>query len=116
VIRNPILPGFHPDPSILRVGQDYYIATSTFEWCPAVRLHHSTDLVNWRPLGGALTERRLIDLTGAGDSCGVWAPDLTFADGMFFLVYADVASFLSGYWDPQNYLTTATPAACGRRI
>jgi xylan 1,4-beta-xylosidase len=111
VIRNPILPGFHPDPSILRVGQDYYIATSTFEWCPGVRLHHSTDLVNWRPLGGALTERRLIDLTGAGDSCGVWAPDLTFADGMFFLVYADVASFLSGYWDPQNYLTTATDIA-----
>lgn len=58
MIRNPVLPGFHPDPSILRVGSDYYIATSTFEWYPAVRLHHSTDLVDWRPLGGLLTERR----------------------------------------------------------
>ncbi len=52
-IRNPVLTGFHPDPSILRVGSDYYIATSTFEWFPAVRLHHSTNLVDWTPLGGA---------------------------------------------------------------
>ena len=54
MIRNPVLAGFHPDPSILRVGSDYYIATSTFEWYPGVRLHHSTDLVDWRPLGGVL--------------------------------------------------------------
>jgi xylan 1,4-beta-xylosidase len=107
MIRNPVLPGFHPDPSILRIGADYYIATSTFEWYPGVRLHHSTDLVNWTPLGGVITERRLLDLTGAGDSCGVWAPDLSYVDGIFHLVYADVASFASGYWDPQNYLTTA---------
>lgn len=107
LIRNPVLPGFHPDPSILRVGTDYYIATSTFEWYPGVRLHHSTDLVHWRPLGGILTERRLLDLTGVGDSCGVWAPDLSYVDGEFYLVFADVASFASGYWDPQNYLITA---------
>lgn len=106
-IRNPVLPGFHPDPVILRVGSDYYIATSTFEWYPGVRLHHSTDLVHWRPLGGALTERRLLDLGGAGDSLGVWAPDLSYADGLFHLVYTDVASFASGYWDSQNYLVTA---------
>lgn len=107
LIRNPVLPGFNPDPSILRVGTDYYIATSTFEWYPGVRLHHSTDLVHWRPLPGILNERRLLDLTGANDSCGVWAPDLSYVDGEFYLVYADVASFASGYWDPQNYLVTA---------
>ncbi|MFI6761597.1 glycoside hydrolase family 43 protein [Micromonospora sp. NPDC050417] len=107
-IRNPILTGFHPDPSILRVGDDYYLATSTFEWYPGVRLHHSRDLVHWRALGGVLTERRLLDLSGSGDSNGVWAPDLTYADGLFYLVYSDVASFASGYWDPQNYLITAT--------
>jgi len=106
-IRNPVLPGFHPDPSILRVGTDYYIATSTFEWYPAVRLHHSTDLVHWRPLGGMLADRRLLDLTGAGDSCGVWAPNLTYADGEFHLLYTDVATFAGGFWDPQNYLVTA---------
>ena len=111
LIRNPVLPGFHPDPSILRVGSDYYIATSTFEWYPVVRLHHSTDLLDWRPLGGLLNERRLLDLTGAGDSCGVWAPSLSYADGEFHLLYTDVATFAGGYWDPQNYLVTApTPA------
>jgi xylan 1,4-beta-xylosidase len=110
-IHNPVLPGFHPDPSILRVGSDYYIATSTFEWFPAVRLHHSTDLVNWRPIGGAITERRLLDLGGAADSCGVWAPNLTYAHGLYHLIYTDVATFLSGYWDPQNYLITAPDLA-----
>ncbi|NMO51908.1 glycoside hydrolase family 43 protein [Actinoplanes sp. TBRC 11911] len=106
-IHNPVLPGFHPDPSILRVGTDYYIATSTFEWFPGVRLHHSTDLVTWRPLRGALTETRLLDLTGTGDSCGVWAPNLTYAHGQFHLLYTNVATFAGGYWDPQNYLVTA---------
>ncbi len=106
-IHNPILSGFHPDPSILRVGDDYYLATSTFEWYPGVRVHHSRDLVHWRALGGIITERRLLDLRGCGDSNGVWAPDLSYHDGLFYLVYSDVASFASGYWDPQNYLTTA---------
>ncbi|WP_020523831.1 glycoside hydrolase family 43 protein [Catelliglobosispora koreensis] len=111
VIRNPVLRGFHPDPSILRVDGDYYLATSTFEWYPGVRLHHSRDLVHWRPIGGIITERRLLDLRGCGDSNGIWAPDLTYADGLFHLVYSDVASFASGYWDPQNYLITAPDIA-----
>ncbi|MEV5206190.1 glycoside hydrolase family 43 protein [Micromonospora sp. NPDC053740] len=106
-IRNPVLAGFHPDPSILRVGDDYYLATSTFEWYPGVLVHHSRDLVNWRSLGGIITDRRLLDLRGCGDSNGVWAPDLTYHDGQFHLVYSDVASFASGYWDPQNFLVTA---------
>ncbi|WP_308121305.1 glycoside hydrolase family 43 protein [Paractinoplanes bogorensis] len=105
-IQNPVLPGFHPDPSILRVGGDYYIATSTFEWFPGVRVHHSTDLVDWTPLGGALNEKRLLDLTGTGDSNGVWAPSLSYAHGEFHLLYSDVATFAGGYWDPQNFLVT----------
>jgi len=110
-IRNPVLTGFHPDPSILRVDDDYYLATSTFEWYPGVRLHHSRDLVHWRPLGGIITERRLLDLRGCGDSNGVWAPDLSYRDGLFHLVYSDVASFASGYWDPQNFHTSAPDLA-----
>lgn len=57
-------------------------------------------------MGGALNERRLLDLTGAGDSNGVWAPSLSYHDGLFHLLYADVATFAGGYWDPQNYLVT----------
>ncbi|MFC9329734.1 glycoside hydrolase family 43 protein [Kitasatospora sp. NPDC057015] len=107
LIRNPVLPGFHPDPSILRVGGDYYIATSTFEWLPGVALHHSTDLVTWRPLGGALGETRLLDLTGAPDSGGVWAPCLSYTDGRFHLVYSDVKSLAGAYKDVHNQVVTA---------
>ncbi|GAA2155616.1 MULTISPECIES: glycoside hydrolase family 43 protein [Glycomyces] len=107
VIRNPILPGFHPDPSILRVDEDYYVATSTFEWCPGVRLHHSRDLRHWRPIGGALDDVRLLDLTGVPDSGGVWAPDLTYANGRFHLVFSVLDNYAYGYKDCANYLTTA---------
>ncbi len=111
-IQNPVLRGFNPDPSLLRVGADYYLATSTFEWYPGVRLHHSRDLVHWRAIGGIITDRRLLDLRGSGDSNGVWAPDLTYHDGRFHLIYSDVASFASGYWDPLNFHTSA-PAVDG---
>ncbi|MFF5842799.1 family 43 glycosylhydrolase [Streptomyces massasporeus] len=107
LIRNPVLPGSHPDPSILRVGPDFYLATSTFEWYPGVRLHHSTDLVHWRPLGGALTGTRLLDLTGCPDSGGVWAPSLSHADGLFHLVYSNVSTYTGGFTDCPNYLITA---------
>jgi xylan 1,4-beta-xylosidase len=106
-LRNPVLPGFHPDPSILRVGEDYYLATSTFEWYPGVRLHHSRDLVHWRTLGGALTETRLLDLAGTPDSGGVWAPCLTYAHGRFHLVFTNVAAHGHGWWDTPNHITTA---------
>ncbi|BCY13046.1 glycoside hydrolase family 43 protein [Actinoplanes sp. L3-i22] len=105
-IHNPVLPGFHPDPSILRVGADYYLATSTFEWYPGVRLHHSRDLVHWRPLGGVLSVRRLLDLAGVPDSGGVWAPCLTWADGLFHLVFTNVGGY-TGFFDTPNYLVTA---------
>ncbi|MFD7962926.1 glycoside hydrolase family 43 protein [Streptomyces zaomyceticus] len=104
---NPVLPGFHPDPSILRVGDDYYIATSTFEWLPGVTVHHSRDLVHWRPLGGLLQEPRLLDLAGRPDSGGVWAPCLSYTDGLFHLVYSDVTSLAGAFKDVRNRVTTA---------
>ncbi|MFG3250830.1 glycoside hydrolase family 43 protein [Streptomyces sp. NPDC048187] len=112
VIRNPVLTGFHPDPSLLRVGPDYFLATSTFEWFPGVTLHHSRDLVNWRPLGGALTEERLLDLTGVPDSGGVWAPCLSWADGLFHLVYSNVTSLTGAFKDVRNHVVTA-PSVTG---
>lgn len=110
LIRNPVLTGFHPDPSILRVGSDYYLATSTFEWYPGVSLHHSRDLVNWRPLGGILTDHRLLDLTGDGDGCGIWAPCLSYVDGRFYLIFTGVRSYGS-FWDAPNFVTTAPDIA-----
>src|SRR5438874_1963343 len=92
-ITNPILRGFNPDPSILRVGDDYYIATSTFEWYPGVQIHHSRDLVHWRLLTRPLRRASQLDLRGDPDSCGVWAPCLTHADGLFHLLVAEGGTF-----------------------
>jgi xylan 1,4-beta-xylosidase len=108
-IANPILRGFNPDPSIVRVGEDYYIATSTFEWWPGVQLHHSRDLVHWRLIGHALTRESQLNLRGIADSGGVWAPSLSHADGQFWLVYTNVRTCGSGrpFKDVGIYLATA---------
>lgn len=107
MIRNPILPGFNPDPSICRVGGDYYIATSTFEWYPGVQLHHSTDLINWRLVGRPLDRASQLDMRGTPDSCGIWAPCLSHADGLFWLVYTDVKRIDGAFKDTHNYIVTA---------
>ncbi len=108
-IDNPILKGFNPDPSICRVGDDYYLATSTFEWYPGVQIHHSGDLVNWRLLMRPLARESLLDMRGVPDFCGVWAPCLTHADGLFWLIYTRVNRFdgnFRNFKDTHNYLTT----------
>jgi xylan 1,4-beta-xylosidase len=109
VITNPVIPGFAPDPSIVRVGDDYYIATSTFEWFPGVALHHSRDLVHWRLVGHALTRRSQLDLRGVPDSGGVWAPSLSHADGRFWLVTTNLHHTGLGrpFKDIRIYLATA---------
>ncbi|MFY0653049.1 MAG: glycoside hydrolase family 43 protein [Cyclobacteriaceae bacterium] len=105
-VTNPILRGFNPDPSILRVGDDYYIATSTFEWFPGVQIHHSTDMINWNLVARPLNRISQLDMLGVPDSCGVWAPCLSYDNGTFYLVYCDVKSF-DGVWkDTPNYLVT----------
>lgn len=93
MIRNPILPGFNPDPSIVRVGEDYYIATSTFEWYPGVQIHHSRDLIHWRLITRPLRRPAQLDMRGVPDSCGVWAPCLTYDNGLFYLIYTDVKRY-----------------------
>ena len=108
VIRNPILPGFNPDPSICRVGGDYFIATSTFEWYPGVQIHHSTDLVNWRLVKRPLERASQLDMRGNPDSGGVWAPCLSHADGKFWLVYTDVKRLDGNFKDSHNYIVTAS--------
>ena len=115
-IRNPILPGFNPDPSIVRVGDDYYIATSTFEWYPGVQIHHSRDLVHWRLLTRPLNRATQLNMLGNPDSCGIWAPCLSYADDLFWLIYTDVKRYgrttvggASGasLRDFHNYLVTS---------
>lgn len=107
MIVNPILRGFNPDPSIVRVGGDYYIATSTFEWFPGVQIHHSRDLKHWRLLTRPLDRVSQLDLRGVGASQGVWAPCLTWDRGTFYLVYTVVTAFYCNMYDTHNYIVTA---------
>ncbi|KAK4446048.1 hypothetical protein QBC34DRAFT_441232 [Podospora aff. communis PSN243] len=107
LVRNPILPGFNADPSILRVGADYYIATSTFEWYPGVQIHHSTDLANWTLITRPLSRAAQLDMRGDPDSCGVWAPCLTHDGNKFYLVYTDVKRKDGSFKDTHNYIVTA---------
>ena len=106
MINNPILKGFNPDPSIVRVGGDYYIATSTFEWYPGVQIHHSKDLVNWRLVAQPLNRKELLDMRGNADSCGIWAPCLSYDNDRFYLIYTDVKRHDGSFKDSHNYLTT----------
>lgn len=107
-IVNPIIRGFNPDPSICRVGEDYYIATSTFEWFPGVQIHHSRDLVNWRLITHALTTREHLDMKGMDNSEGVYAPTLSYHDGQFFLCFANTHSCRGGSWmATPSYIVSA---------
>ena len=107
VIRNPILPGFHPDPCILRVGEQYFIANSTFEWFPGVKISESSDLVNWNVRTHCLTRRSQLDLRGTPRSGGVWAPSLTHDGQKFLLVFTHVKHWGFAFDDCHNFLISA---------
>lgn len=107
MVSNPILPGFHPDPSLCKAGDTFYVATSTFEWYPGVEINASRDMTNWELVARPLDRAALLDMRGNPDSCGIWAPALSFADGLFWLIYTDVKRYDGSYKDSHNYLTTA---------
>lgn len=110
-ILNPILKGFNPDPSIVRVKDDYYIATSTFEWFPGIQIHHSKDLINWRLMGHALTRPSQLDMKGMDNSEGVYAPALSYADGKFWLCFSNVHACRGGNWmATPSFVITAESA------
>lgn len=112
-IKNPVLRGFHPDPSIVRVGDDFYIATSTFEWFPGVCIYHSRDLVNWRLVARPLDSVKKLPMSGIRASGGVWAPCLSHDGKKFYLIYSIVRTWAGrghSVEDPKdvdNFLITA---------
>ena len=83
---NPILQGFYPDPSITRVGDDYYLVNSTFTWFPGIPVFHSRDLVNWTQIGNAIDRPGQLDFKNLGLSRGVFAPDISSHDGTFYIL------------------------------
>lgn len=84
--QNPILPGFNPDPSICRVGDDYYLVTSSFLWYPGIPIYHSKDLINWELIGHGITRPEQLDFKGLKDKNGIWAVTIRYHDGLFYLI------------------------------
>lgn len=107
-LPNPLVAGFHPDPSVVQVGEDYYLATSTFEYMPGIPIHHSRNLVDWELIGHVCERSDQLQLSGVPTSGGVWAPTIRYRDGTFFVIVADAmgrgmllftASDPAGPWD-----------------
>ena len=90
--HNPVIPGFYPDPSICKKGEDFYLVTSSFEFFPGVPVFHSTDLVNWKQIGHCLTRKTQLDLEGVPCSKGIYAPTIRYNpyDDLFYMVTTNV--------------------------
>ena len=98
---NPILSGFHPDPSICRVGEDYYLVTSSFDYFPGLPIFQSRDLVHWRQMGHVLNRASQMPGPCPRPSHGIFAPTLRFHQGVFYLIATNVGG-------GGNFVVTAT--------
>ena len=99
-IRNPIIPGFYPDPSICRVGDDFYLVCSSFELCPGIPLFHSRDLVHWEQICYVMTPENGFHAEKNCGNGGVMAPTIRYHDGVFYIINCN-------YSDKGNYIVTA---------
>lgn len=104
LFQNPILPGFYPDPSICRVGDDYYLVTSTFAYYPGVPIFHSKDLINWEQIGHVLDRPSQLPLDGQEQSQGIFAPTIRYNEGVFYMITTNVGK-------GGNFYVTATDPA-----
>ena len=102
--KNPIIPGFNPDPSVCRVGEDYYLVTSSFQYFPGVPVYHSKDLIHWEQIGNCLTRQSQLSLKEAGASGGIYAPTIRWHEGKFYMVTTNVSG-------KGNFFVTATDPA-----
>lgn len=103
-ITNPILPGFYPDPSICRVGNNYYLVNSSFSYYPGIPIFHSKDLQHWKQIGHVLTQSSQLNITNQGISEGIYAPTIRYHNGTFYLI----STFVGGR---GNFIVTAKDPA-----
>ncbi|MCL6460125.1 MAG: glycoside hydrolase family 43 protein [Gorillibacterium sp.] len=102
--RNPVLPGFYPDPSVIRVGSDFYLVCSSFEYFPGVPIFHSRNLVEWEQIGHILSRPSQLNTTDRKSSEGIYAPTLRYHDGIFYMITTDVGGI------GNFYVTAEKPA------
>jgi alpha-N-arabinofuranosidase len=102
--KNPIIPGFHPDPSICKAGEDYYLVTSSFEYFPGVPLFHSKDLIHWEQIGHSLTRPTQLSLDKCGVSGGIYAPTIRYYKGIFYMITTNISrgNFIVNTKDPAG--------------
>ncbi|MEI2394728.1 MULTISPECIES: glycoside hydrolase family 43 protein [Paenibacillus] len=93
---NPVIPGFHPDPSICRVGEDYYLVSSSFHYFPGVPIFHSRDLIHWQQIGHCLDRKEQINLARIPSSYGIFAPTLRHIKGYFYMITTNVRRIEGG--------------------
>lgn len=110
VAHNPVIRGFAPDPSIVRAGDWYYLATSSFEWFPTIPLYRSRDLAHWEHAGHVTGAAPGNSLAGVPDSGGIWAPSLSWDGERFWVTYAVVRSVGTPYFDLDVYVTNSPRA------
>ena len=91
-LRNPVIPGYHPDPSICRVGDDFYLVNSSFCSFPGVPIYHSKDLVNWELIGNVLNRESQLPLKGATSWLGIYAPTIRYHEGTYYMVTTNVGN------------------------
>ncbi len=103
-----ILKGFHPDPSVIRVGETFYVANSTFEWFPGVEIHESVDLLNWKLTGHVLTSEADLPMEGILNGGGVWAPCLSYDGEYYYVIFSIQHTFDEFTQDTDNYVTKST--------
>ena len=103
-LHNPVLPGFHPDPSVVAVGGDYYLVNSSFHYFPGVPVYHSTDLQNWEQIGNVLDRPSQLPLKDATSWLGIYAPTIRYNDGTFYMITTNVGN-------GGNFMVTATNPA-----
>ena len=117
-VKNPILMGFYPDPSICRKGEDYYIVNSSFVYAPGVPIFHSRDLAHWEQIGNILDRPSQLPVAGADISDGIYAPTIRYHDGLFYMITTNVThgnNFIvtaenpEGPWSEPYYLGDDAP-------
>lgn len=101
--RNPVIPGFYPDPSVCRVRDDFYLVTSSFEYFPGVPLFQSKDLIHWKQIGHCLTRKSQLNLDNCISSGGIYAPTIRYHNGVFYMTTTNLTS------GGNFYVTTADP-------
>lgn len=98
--RNPVIPGFHPDPSVYRIGDDFYLVNSSFEYFPGVPIFHSQDLIHWEQIGNVLDHDSQLQLKGATSWTGIYAPTIRYNEGVWYVITTNVGG-------GGNFLVTA---------